>query len=153
MEYDWPVGWIKAYGWLTGVNGLAACGEAGEGAEQFLVRENCITLLFKFISFYSSHRCYLHTRNCAEVRISPRGSTPAADEAGRGEVDVETSALGHDRGDKPHLKPPLAKQSKVEKRGKRGKKETKSVIIKKNRLEEDEHKTHDRITSQHHRKI
>jgi hypothetical protein len=92
----------------------------------------------------------LHTRNCAEVRISPRGSTPAADEAGRSEVDVETSALGDDRGDKPHLKPPLAKQSKV---AKRGKKETKSVIIKKNRIEEDEHKTHDRITSQHHGKI
>jgi hypothetical protein len=93
----------------------------------------------------------LQTRNCAEVRISPKGSTSVADEEGRNDVDVETPGP---EGDKPQSKKPLGKRSKAAKRGKKKKSlNIKENRIEENQIEEDRHKMHDRITTPSHGKI
>jgi len=137
----------------------------------------------------------LHNRNCAEVRISPSGMAPPADEDGTNDEADERPAPGSSDGDKPSVSPigmaspadedgsteeadewpvpgkidgdkpsgktkpekmkPPGKKTKSAKRSKaKPSKKKKKVIIKKNRLAQDQHKTNDRmITHPHGKKL
>jgi hypothetical protein len=128
----------------------------------------------------------LQNSNCAEVRISPSGMAPPANEDGTNEEADERPAPGSSGGDKPSVSPigmatpadedgtneeaderpvpgkidgdkpsgktkpekmkPPGKKTKSAKRSKAkpSKKKTK-LIIKKNKIAQDQHKTHDRI--------
>ena len=101
-EYDWPAGW------MTGVKGLNLCGKAGEGAEQFRYVINSLhqRLNTSLSPFSQSHfNMILHNRNCAEVRISPSGMAPPADEDGTNDEADERPAPGSSDGDKPSVSP------------------------------------------------
>ena len=86
----------------------------------------------------------MHNRNCAEVRISPSGMAPPADEDGTNDEADERPAPGSSDGDKPSGKTkPSGGETKTGKRSKKKKKKT----IKKNKISQDQHKTHVRITT------
>ena len=84
----------------------------------------------------------MHKRNCAEVRISPSGMAPPANEDGTNEESDERPAPGNSDGDKPSGKTkPSGGKTKT---GKRSKKK-KTKIVKKKKISREQHKTHDRI--------
>ena len=93
---------------MTGVKGLNLCGKAGEGAEQFRYVINSLhqRLNTSLSPFSQSHfNMILLNRNCAEVRISPSGMAPPADEDGTNDEADERPAPGSSDGDKPSVSP------------------------------------------------